>query len=46
MQNAKCKKRGLAGDVMGPWLRVRSGTNLGRVEVNSQTLGSKKHFHN
>ena len=30
---------------MGPRLRVRNGTNLKRVELNSQRLGSKKHFH-
>jgi len=46
MQNAKCQSRGLAGDVMGPRLRVRSQIYLGRVELNSQRLESKKHFHN
>jgi len=46
MQDATCQLRGLVEDVMGLRLKVRSGTYLGRVELNSQRLRSKTHFHN
>ena len=47
--DAKCNMpimRTCIEDVMGPRLRVRSGTDLGRVELIVKGLKSKKRFHN
>jgi len=47
--NSRCKnvnQEDLQEDVMGLRSGVRSGTYSERLELNSQRLGSEKHFHN